>query len=70
MLFNCKVMSILVLAISIFSSFILLIIYQNFFINTQYILFKSNNIGNTATLISLIVFFVDKSIEYSQLFED
>ena len=70
MLFNCKVMSILVLAISIFSSFILLIIYQNFFINTPHILFKSNNIGNTATLISLIVFFVDKSIEYSQLFED
>ena len=70
MLFNCKVMSILVLAISIFSSFILLIIYQNFFINTPHILFKLNNIGNTATLISLIVFFVDKSIEYNQLFED
>lgn len=68
--FDFKVISILVLLFSVIVSFGLLGIYQVFFIDNQCLLFKSNNIGNTATLISLIIFFIDKSIEYNQTILD
>lgn len=68
-LFDFKVMSILVLFFSVIVSFGLLVVYQLFFFDNQSLLFKTDNIGNTATLISLIIFFVDKSIEYNQTLE-
>lgn len=62
-------MSILVLLFSVIMSFGLLGVYQLFFVDNKYLLFKLDNIGNTATLISLIIFFVDKSIEYNETLE-
>lgn len=68
--FDFKVMSILVLLFSVIVSFVLLGIYQVYWIDNQSLIFKSDNIGNTATLISLIIFFADKSIEYNHKLED